>query len=207
MASLKPIASGDKWLEELKEAKKTCLVSEGRKKVHYLFTSGVEMAEDYDVKTCALLIRKFKRKDMLGGLGRWEFEVGMAPSVGDVGDMMMESHNNPIFSRVDSPTHFQWRVRNLPYPKSNYLLSCEEASREIVIKTENKKYYKKFNIPDMDRCDIPFTSDSLSFDHANNTLIVSYKKPQGILTLEKKVLQEISQLKAGEDGQADCAQS
>ena len=205
MAVSKP-ASADSWLEELKTSKKTCLVSDGKKKVHYLFTSGVEMAEEYELKTGVLLLRKFKRKRILGGEGKWEIEVGNSVSPADPdGQFISESFSNPILARTDTTTHFQWRIRNLTYPRSNYIVSCETS--EIIVKTVNKKYYKKIMIPDMERCEIMFDSNNLSFDHANSTLIISYKKPQAILTLEKKVFQEISKLKASEDGQVDCAQS
>ena len=201
--------SADSWLEELKSSKKTCLVSDGKKKVHYLFNSGMEMAEEYELKTGALLLRKFKKKRILGGEGRWEIEVGLAtaPAGPEMSQLISESFSNPILSRTDTTTHFQWRIRNLTYPRSNYIVSCETSDREIVVRTVNKKYYKKIRVPDMDRCEIPLDSNALSFDHANNTLIISYKKPQSILTLEKKVFQEISKLKATEDGQVDCAQS
>lgn len=38
------------------------------------------------------------------------------------------------------------------------------------------RYYKKFRIPDMERCNIPLNQANLSFAHANNTLIVSVSK-------------------------------
>lgn len=38
------------------------------------------------------------------------------------------------------------------------------------------RYYKKFRIPDMERCNVPLNQANLSFAHANNTLIVSVSK-------------------------------
>ena len=35
------------------------------------------------------------------------------------------------------------------------------------------RYYKKFKIPDMERCNIPLEQSCLTIAHANNTLIVS----------------------------------
>ena len=35
------------------------------------------------------------------------------------------------------------------------------------------RYYKKFRIPDLERCNIPLDQSSLSYAHANNTLIVT----------------------------------
>ena len=35
---------------------------------------------------------------------------------------------------------FEWRVRNLPYPKDVYIVDVDDASQEIIIKTTIKKY-------------------------------------------------------------------
>ena len=35
------------------------------------------------------------------------------------------------------------------------------------------RYYKKFRIPDMERCQLPLEQKALSVAHANNTLIIS----------------------------------
>nr|XP_021528638.1 protein DPCD [Aotus nancymaae] len=43
------------WLESLRTAEKTALLQDGRRKVHYLFPDGKEMAEEYDEKTSELL--------------------------------------------------------------------------------------------------------------------------------------------------------
>ncbi|XP_069316046.1 protein DPCD isoform X3 [Eulemur rufifrons] len=43
------------WLESLRAAEKTALLQDGKRKVHYLFPDGKEMAEEYDEKTSELL--------------------------------------------------------------------------------------------------------------------------------------------------------
>lgn len=68
---------------------------------------------------------------------------------------------------------FQWRIRNLPYPEEVYVLDVDPEKQEVVIKTTIKKYYKRFQIPDMLRADIKLNKDNLSFKYSNNTLIVS----------------------------------
>ena len=45
----------------------------------------------------------------------------------------------PIFFRKDTKTEFQWRVRNLPYPKANYEVTVDVETRNVIIKTKNKK--------------------------------------------------------------------
>ena len=92
---------------------------------------------------------------------------------------------------------FQWRIRNLPYPINNYAVMVDSDVAGITIKTVNKKYglllmsllflsrlrmvdnllfyryYEKFRIPDMERCQLPLEQKALSVTHANNTLIIS----------------------------------
>lgn len=41
--------------------------------------------------------------------------------------------------RKDTLSSFQWRIRNLPYPKEVYSVSVEEEQRCCVIRTTNKK--------------------------------------------------------------------
>ena len=45
----------------------------------------------------------------------------------------------PVFVRSDTKMQFQWRIRNLPYPISNYSVSVDSEKRQLVIRTENKK--------------------------------------------------------------------
>ncbi|XP_033886158.2 protein DPCD-like [Acipenser ruthenus] len=111
-------------------------------------------------------------------------------------------YSRPVFMRKDTKTSFQWRIRNLPYPKDVYKLSVEQTERCCIVRTTNKKYFKKFSIPDMDRCQLLLESSALSFAHANNTLIISYQKPKEILTLE--VLREVKKMKGSSDGEVDC---
>ena len=49
----------------------------------------------------------------------------------------------PVFLRNDTKTSFQWRVRNLPYPKEVYSLTIEPVERVCIIRTSNKKYIQK----------------------------------------------------------------
>ena len=75
--------------------------------------------------------------------------------------------------RKDALEAFQWRVRNLPYPEDAYILEVDPEKQEIVIKTTVKKYYKRFDIPDLKRINVKLDKALLSFSHKNNTLIVS----------------------------------
>lgn len=48
-------------------------------------------------------------------------------------------NGQPIFSRKDTEQHFQWRIRNLPYPADNYDVSVDHSDNKVVIRTKNKK--------------------------------------------------------------------
>uniref|UniRef100_A0A8C3F9N9 Protein DPCD n=1 Tax=Chrysemys picta bellii TaxID=8478 RepID=A0A8C3F9N9_CHRPI len=113
-----------------------------KRKVHYLFEDGLEMAEEYDLKTSQLLARKWREKTALGSSGKWQVEVG-EPTIHTAGalesELIKESSSNPIFMRRDTQNSFQWRIRNLPYPKEVYSVSVEKEQRCCVVRTSNKK--------------------------------------------------------------------
>lgn len=48
----------------------------GKRKVHYKFPGGNEMAEEYSMDTNVLLRRAWKRNDFLCRENEWEIEVG-----------------------------------------------------------------------------------------------------------------------------------
>ncbi|XP_029002309.1 protein DPCD [Betta splendens] len=195
------------WIDILRLSKKTALIHDEKRKIHYLFPDGKEMAEEYDLSTDELIVRKWRNKSTLGAQTQWRIEVGeplISPVTSLDSDVIKENCSNPIFMQKNTQTSFQWRIRNLPYPKEVYSVAVEPSERCIVIKTSNKKYYKKFSIPDMDRCQLPLDSSALSFTHANSTLIVSYKKPKEILTLEQDLLKELKKIKATGEGDVNC---
>ncbi|XP_027873875.1 protein DPCD [Xiphophorus couchianus] len=194
------------WIDVLKSSQKTALIQDGKRKIHYLFTDGKEMAEEYNLKTDELISRKWRQKSTLGVQGVWQVEVGEPVNVPAAlnSDVIKENCSNPVFMRKDTKTSFQWRIRNLPYTKDVFSVSMEPSERCIIIKTTNKKYYKKFSVPDLDRSQLPLDGAALSYTHANNTLIVSYQKPKEILTLEQELLKEVKKLKGTGEGDVDC---
>lgn len=52
-------------------------------------------------------------------------------------------------------------------------MDIDQEKQEIIIKTTIKKYYKKFDIPDLKKLNIKLLKDMLSFAYQNNTLVVS----------------------------------
>uniref|UniRef100_A0A671E786 Protein DPCD n=1 Tax=Rhinolophus ferrumequinum TaxID=59479 RepID=A0A671E786_RHIFE len=192
------------WLESLRAAEKTALLQDGRRKVHYLFPDG--MAEEYDEKTSELLVRKWRVKSALGALGQWQIEVGEpAPhGAGSLGPLIKENNANPIFMRKDTKMSFQWRIRNLAYPKDVYSVCVDQKERCVVVRTSNKKYYKKFSIPDLDRYQLPLDDSLLSFAYANCTLIISYQKPKEVLLAESELQKELKKVKMAHSSDGDC---
>lgn len=68
----------------------------------------------------------------------------------------------------------------MPYPISTYLITVSSEERAIIIRTTNKKYFKKLPIPDLDRAGLPFCQNNLEFSHKYNTLIIGVSKSQCI---------------------------
>jgi uncharacterized protein YjiK len=96
--------------------------------------------------------------------------------------------------RKDTDQRFEWRVRNLKWPKEVYSFEIDHQKQEIVLRTTNKKYFKRFDIPDMKRIKLPLEESSLAWKYANNSLLIGYDKPAQILELEKKKQSDIKNL-------------
>jgi len=60
------------------------------------------------------------------------------------------------------------------------------------VRTTNKKYYKRFDIPDLRRLKIDLDESSIAWKFQHNTLIIGYDKPDKILELDRKKREEIA---------------
>ncbi|KAA3675820.1 protein DPCD [Paragonimus westermani] len=201
------------WIEKLKAAKKTAILQDGIR----LF--------DLPERNCVhCSARKWKRKTPLGGDGPWEFEVGESPSLFAGMEEISEANTNPRFGRSDTSKAFQWRVRNMPYPLNVYSVQVDSGDNTLVLKTSNKKYYKKFDIPDMKRLNLPLSQDAITLNHANNTLLISvsplvygnhnwcdlflqYTKPDEFLQYEKQLKLHLSTVKSIDEKESECKTS
>ena len=158
----------------------------GRKKMHYTMPDGAELIEEDDISTDVLKLRKRRAKSMLGAQTDWVYEVGEPPErVTIENETLRPSAANPTLARNDRPHAWEWRVRNLPYPKPTYSVTLDLEQRQVVVRTSNKKYYKRLDIPEMDRHRLPLDEKALSWMHENSTLIVLYKKPEAVLRAER----------------------
>eukprot|EP00740_Mantoniella_antarctica_P014753 CAMPEP_0181370202 /NCGR_PEP_ID=MMETSP1106-20121128/13277_1 /TAXON_ID=81844 /ORGANISM="Mantoniella antarctica, Strain SL-175" /LENGTH=188 /DNA_ID=CAMNT_0023486933 /DNA_START=215 /DNA_END=781 /DNA_ORIENTATION=+ len=182
-----------------------------RRKVHTTFEDGAEMVEEYDLKTDELVVRKRRSKTVLGKDCEWEFLVGETPRVfsADTGTLI-ESGANPVWTRSqDTPQHFVWRARNLPYPKDTYSVSVDHGTQRVVVRTSNKKFYKPFEVPELRALGQVLDEAALTWDWKNNTLVVQYRKPVEAVRAEVEEKMERRRLKDDtpvEGGDADCKQ-
>lgn len=172
------------------EPKKTCIRSDGRKKVHTTNPDGSELVEEYDERTDVLLLRRSRKAQTLGGEGEWVTEVGQVQEkVFDAHtDTLRASASNPIFLRKDTPEHFQWRIRNLTFPVDVYSVTIDDQRQQIVVRTSNKKYFKRIDVEDLKRVNLKLKEDALSWKHQHNTLIISYTRPLEVIKAEQAAL-------------------
>merc|ERR1712113_186769 len=152
-----------------------------------------EMVEEFDERTDVLMLRKVRKAQVLANKEpEWVFEVGQPPepAFDPHSDLLRASSSNPIFMRKDTPEHFQWRIRNLPYPTGVYSITVDHEKQEIVVRTSNKKYYKRIAVPDLQRLSLELTDELLTWKHQHNTLIISYPRPLEVIKQEQKLLRE-----------------
>lgn len=161
------------------EPQRLCATVDGRKKIHTTYPDGAELVEEFDEKTNVLLLRKSRKPTALGGEGEWKTEVGQEQDrpFDPTADLLRVSNANPIFVRKDTADDFQWRIRNLPYPPEVYSVSVDHEKQQVVVRTSNKKYYKRIDVPDLARLGLRLDDDQLSWKHQHNTLVVSYRRP------------------------------
>jgi hypothetical protein len=162
------------------------------------FSDGNEIVEDYNLNTEELVSRRVKKVSMTGK-EQWFVEIGSEPVTTARKDddfLIKENQNNPIFIRKDNANDFQFRVRNSNSTKDNFIVECDKDKNQIVIKTKNKKYYKRFGIPDLERIGASLDENMMKVNFVNNTLVISYKKPEEILRKESEILADIRKIKA-----------
>jgi len=174
------------------EPKRMCVKADGRRKIHTTFPDGSETVEEFDERSDVLLLRKVRRPTSLGKESEWIFEVGqpVEPTFDPHSDLLRASSSNPICVRKDTPEHFQWRIRNLPFPAQVYSVTVDHDKQEIVVRTSNKKYYKRLGLPDLTYVNQKLCDASLTWKHQHNTLIISYTKPAAVVDRERKLIND-----------------
>ena len=56
------------------------------------------------------------------------------------------------------------------------------------MKTVNKKYYKRIDIPDLRRAGLDIDEAAIAWRYTNNTVIISYDKPQEVKAKDAEML-------------------
>ena len=136
-----------------------------------------------------LLMRKWRRSDRLKGPGPWTTEIGSPPQQpnasgsgggggGKASLMVAENASlNPVWHSRDAPLYWEYVVTNIPYPKSVYSVVIDAEKQQLVLRTSNKKYFKRWSVDALKRRDLTLEMDSIAFAHEGTTLAIRYRKP------------------------------
>ena len=182
--------------KQVKNGTRTYLINGDYIKFHTVFKDGSEIVEEYGIYSEELESRRVKKIGMTGK-EQWTTEIGeeLKPRSNDE-FLIRENDNNPLFIRKDTQKEFQWRIRNLKGDADNFMVECDKDKQQIVIRTKNKKYYKRFGIPDLERLNLKLDENLMKVNFVNNTLIISYTKPKEALEAESEILGEIRRIRA-----------
>ena len=182
--------------QQVKNGTRTYLINGDFIKFHTVFKDGSEIVAEYGLYSEELESRRVKKIGMTGK-EQWTTEIGeeIKPRSNDE-FLIRENDNNPLFIRKDTQKEFQWRIRNLKGDADNFMVECDKDKQQIVIRTKNKKYYKRFGIPDLERLNIKLDENLMKVNFVNNTLIISYTKPKEALDAESEILNEIRRIRA-----------
>lgn len=167
------------------------ILLEGKvRRVKKVLPGGTEVLEEWDAASDTLLLRRTRIDQGLGRFTDWVVEVGLpppTPASQQAAADLCESSANPSFSRNDSAESFVFRVRNLhlPPPESASVF-VDDDTDEIVVRTSNRKYYKRFAIPDLRRLKLRLQDENLRFEYSPKAfvLVISYRKPHRLLEVE-----------------------
>uniref|UniRef100_A0A182K688 Protein DPCD n=1 Tax=Anopheles christyi TaxID=43041 RepID=A0A182K688_9DIPT len=198
--------SYENWLNLIKSAEKSSIIQGTVRKVHYRFPDGREMAEEYSTETGVVLRRAWKNKSALLQKEDWIIELGESIPTGlnENEVMLKESCSEPLLTKRVTRNAIEWRIRNLPYPILTYAITCEEKDKTITIRTSNKKYFKKIQVPEFQRCNYLPKQDDLNVVHKNATLIITYKKPAILLEMERATLKTLQDVETVECSNFPC---
>lgn len=174
------------WLQQLETAEKTSLITRDVRKIHYKFTDGREMAEEYNLTTGVVARRAWRNAQNLtkGPSADWTLELGdtvreLNPSAEQF--LVKESLTEPLLSKRVTRVNLEWRIRNLPYPLQTYDVGpfgvdeIGERRYAIVVRTTNKKYYKVIPVVELQRCETVPKAADITLQHQSNTLIITVR--------------------------------
>lgn len=155
-----------------------------------------EMMEEYDGRSQELLSRRIRA--IQGLTERWITQYAPAMSEAQIhainmpnnscaSEIRMDPGRNPICTRKDTEAYFELRIRQLPGEESNYMVSIDTEKNDVVIRTQDKKFFKRFKFEDLGWYGLKHEPSKLITRFAHQTLAISYKKPPVVLEFEKKL--------------------
>lgn len=183
----------------------SAIVVAGKIRAHTKFFNGAENIEEWSTKSKSLssmkkleenamelLMRKWRCLDKMGRVGNWEYEISQSNhhvSTEDASlDLISVNRNeNPIWSSQWSKPHLLWQAANCKWPLENYSVTVDDNHQTLIIRSKNKKLYRKIQIPALSRANqkLNKAAVSLEYDNKLNRLTILYEKSEAVLTQEK----------------------
>jgi hypothetical protein len=175
----------------------------GVKQIGYTVKSaGIEVVEVCRPETGELLARKERRKTAYGANGPWEVTYGLdAPSRKAVEVLELAADKNPFCFRQDEPGVWAWRIRQMPWPAPNYEVDVDPVKNQIVVRTKNKKYFKRLDAPNGETLD----RGEVTWNWAYNTLVIHHNKPPRVVSHDKADQEWRRSVPIRTDGDNECA--
>jgi hypothetical protein len=173
----------------------------GYKQVMYVDKkTGAEVVEICKPDTGEVVARRERRKTAYGADCSWEWTYGQP--VRDRKDVegLELSEKNPIFFRQDTPTEWAWRIRQIPYPANVYQVSVDTDKNQIVVRTTNKKYFKRIDAPNGEI----LQQSEVNWNWGYETLVITHKKPPRVISQDRADNEWRRSLPAKEEGENEC---
>jgi hypothetical protein len=142
----------------------------------------VEMIEEYrlDGKSLQLQHRKWRRNDKLKGPTPWMIEFGTSPippAPNGAKNTVSESASNPAWVALDQGLYWLFKVDNISFPIDTYSVQVDDEKQQLVLKTTNKKYFKRWSIGPLLRSSTPLDISSVSMVHEGGCLFIRVSIP------------------------------
>ena len=181
--------------------KATAYKTDSYKTIVYEEKNGIQRVDICEIDTGKLLATKQRERRTSGSYGPWEWVYGSPIEQKQEVETIEMSSKNPIFFRQDTEKEWQWRVRQIPYPANFYNVTVDEEKNQIVIRTTNKKYFKRINAPEGEK----FVPSQLTWQWAYSALQIAHKKPDRVKIEEANREKWRKGLPlANEDPESDC---
>ena len=180
--------------------KATAYKTESYKTIVYEEKGGIQRVDICEIDSGKLLATKQREKRTSGAYGPWEWVYGSPVEQRQDVETMEMSSKNPIFFRQDTDDEWQWRVRQIPYPANFYNVTVDEVKNQIVIRTTNKKYFKRIDAPEGEK----FDASKLQWAWAYSTLVIRHAKPPRVIAADRDMQKWRKNLPMQKDDDPDC---